>query len=160
MNFHADFDDESSMDGEDYKVLSGFPRGEFQDIVSTVTTINSSKRLSKRTYVAILLLKFWSALSSKMLAVLFNMTKYQVNQNLKIKKTMKSINLSCNVFHTRLIYEIFFQIRRAIKSARTTIMNDFVPRNLGFQHITREDAHMSTCQKTSRPLVLLKIQKF
>lgn len=38
-----DLDDESSMHDEDYKVLTGFSRGEFQDIVSTVTSISSSK---------------------------------------------------------------------------------------------------------------------
>lgn len=35
-----DFDDESSMDDEDYKALTGFARYEFQDIVTTVTKIN------------------------------------------------------------------------------------------------------------------------
>lgn len=78
-----DFDDESSMDDEDYKVLTGFSRGEFQDIVSSVTNIDSSKSRSKRTCIAILLVKLRSALSNKMLAVLFNMTKYKVNQKLK-----------------------------------------------------------------------------
>lgn len=58
-----DFDNESSMDDEDYKALTGFSRDEFQDIVSTVTSINScaSKRRSKSTRGAILLVKLRSA---------------------------------------------------------------------------------------------------
>ncbi|XP_061196609.1 uncharacterized protein LOC133204881 [Saccostrea echinata] len=32
-----------------------------------------------------------------------------------------------------------FQIRRAVHSARRALMKDFVPRNLGFAHITRND---------------------
>ncbi|XP_056004749.1 uncharacterized protein LOC130050081 [Ostrea edulis] len=102
-----DFDDENSMDDDDYKVLIRFSRMEFQDIISSITSINSSKNRTKRTCVAILLIKLRSALSNKMLAVLFKMSKYQ--------------------------------IRRAIKSARTALMTDFVPHNLGFQHISRED---------------------
>lgn len=69
-----DFDDESSMDDKDYKALIGFSRCEFQDIVSTVTSINSSKRRSKKICGAIIPVKLRSALSNKMLAVLFKMT--------------------------------------------------------------------------------------
>lgn len=59
---HLDFDDISSMDDEDYKVLTGFSRVEFQDIVSSVTSINSSKSRSKRTSIAIHLMKLESGL--------------------------------------------------------------------------------------------------
>lgn len=69
-----DFDDESSMDDKDYKALKGFSRCVFQDIVSTVTSINSSKRRSKKICGAIIHVKLRSALSNKMLAVLFKMT--------------------------------------------------------------------------------------
>lgn len=31
------------------------------------------------------------------------------------------------------------QIRRAVQSARKALMSDFVPRNIGFPHITREE---------------------
>ena len=73
-----DFDDESSMDDVEYNVLTGFDRQEFNDIVSSLSSINTSRNRSKRTCVAILLMKLRSALSNKMLAVLFSMTKFQV----------------------------------------------------------------------------------
>ena len=66
-----DFDDESSMDDVDYNVLTGFDRHEFNDIVSSLSSINASGNRSKRTCVAILLMKLRSALSNKMLAVFF-----------------------------------------------------------------------------------------
>uniref|UniRef100_A0A8W8MR48 Uncharacterized protein n=1 Tax=Magallana gigas TaxID=29159 RepID=A0A8W8MR48_MAGGI len=72
-----DFDDESCMDDDEYRVLTGFSRREFHDIVSSVTSINSTRNRSKRTCIAILLMKLRSALSNKMLAVLFHMTKFQ-----------------------------------------------------------------------------------
>jgi hypothetical protein len=74
-----DFDDDSRMSDEDYKVLTGFSRLELHDIVSSVSNINSTKNRSKRTCVGILLMKLGSALSNKMLAVLFQMTKFQVS---------------------------------------------------------------------------------
>lgn len=101
-----DFDDECCVDDDKYKILTGFTRQVFHDIVSSVTSINSTRNRSKRTCIAILLMKLSSALSNKLLAVLFHMTK--------------------------------FQVRRAIVSARTSPMRDFVPHNLGFNHITRE----------------------
>lgn len=53
------FDDKSSMNNEDYEVLTALSRTEFQDIISTVTvtSINLSKSRNKRTCVAILLVK-------------------------------------------------------------------------------------------------------
>ncbi|XP_062572317.1 uncharacterized protein LOC134234281 [Saccostrea cucullata] len=116
-----DFDDEGSLDDSDYQVLTGFSRLEFHDIISTITSINSSKNRSKRTCVAILLMKLRSALSNKMLAVLFGMTK--------------------------------FQVRRAIASAREALMKDFVPSNLGFQHVTREEVIHNHTRELARDLL-------
>lgn len=116
-----DFDDESCMDDDEYRVLTGFSRREFHDIVSSVTSINSTRNRSKRTCIAILLMKLRSALSNKLLAVLFHMTK--------------------------------FQVRRAIVSARTSLMRDFVPHNLGFNHITREEVIQNHTRQLARNLM-------
>lgn len=43
---------------------------------------------------------------------------------------------------------ILLQIRRAVQSARKALMAEFVPRNLGFSHITREEI----IQTHTRPL--------
>ncbi|XP_062620784.1 uncharacterized protein LOC134282405, partial [Saccostrea cucullata] len=119
-NTRLDFDDEGSMDDDDYKILTGLTRGEFQDVVSTVTSINSTKVRSKRTCIAIMLVKLRTAMSNKMLSVLFNMTKHQ--------------------------------IRRAVKSGRKALMTDFVPQNLGFQHITREAVIENHTRQLARDL--------
>ncbi|XP_061173716.1 uncharacterized protein LOC133182559 [Saccostrea echinata] len=78
-------------------------------------------------------MKLRSALSNKMLAVLFGMTK--------------------------------FQVLRAIVSARTALMRDFVPYNLGFRHITRDEViqyhtrdlarNLLTDDITSNPAILV-----
>ncbi|XP_056022083.1 uncharacterized protein LOC125673390 [Ostrea edulis] len=116
-----DFDDDCRMSDEDYRVLTGFSLLEFHDIVSSVASINSSRNRSKRTCIGILLMKLRSALSNKMLAVLFQMTKSQV--------------------------------RRAIVSARTALIRDFVPYNLGFQHITREEVIENHTRQLARDLL-------
>lgn len=116
-----DFDDESCMNDDEYRVLTGFSRQEFHDIVLSVTSINSTRNRSKRTCIAILLMKLRSALSNKLLAVLFHMTK--------------------------------FQVRRAIVSARTSLMRDFVPHNLGFNHITREEVIQNHTRQLARNLM-------
>ncbi|XP_062622155.1 uncharacterized protein LOC134283681 [Saccostrea cucullata] len=66
-------------------------------------------------------MKLRSALSNKMLAVLFGMTK--------------------------------FQVRRAIASARAALMKDFVPSNLGFQHVTREEVIHNHTRELARDLL-------
>lgn len=91
----------------EYKVLTGFSRAEFKDIVSTVTCINSSTSRSKRTCVAILLLTLRSSLFNKMLAVLFNIINKNP-KNISLSIRLKVFNIILNVRH------IFFQIRRAI----------------------------------------------
>lgn len=109
------------MDDDEYRILTGISRREFHDIVSSVTSINSTRNRSKRTCIAILLMKLRSALSNKLLAVLFHMTK--------------------------------FQVRRAIVSARTSLMRDFVPHNLGFNHITREEVIQNHTRQLARNLM-------
>ncbi|XP_061176014.1 uncharacterized protein LOC133184966 [Saccostrea echinata] len=85
-NSRLDFDDEGNMDDDDYKILTGLTRREFEDVVSTVTSINSTK------------------------------------------------------------------IRRAIKSGRKALITDFVPQNLGFQHITREAVIENHTRQLARDL--------
>lgn len=62
-----------------------------------------------------------SALSNKLLAVLFHMTK--------------------------------FQVRKTIVSARTSLMRNFVPHNLGFNHITREELIQNHTRQLARNLL-------
>ncbi|XP_078340851.1 uncharacterized protein LOC111112081 [Crassostrea virginica] len=75
------------MDDVEYNVITGFDRQEFNDIVSSLSSINTSRNRSKRTCVAILLMKLRSALSNKMLAVLFSMTKFQVRRAIVSTRT-------------------------------------------------------------------------
>lgn len=98
----------------EYKVLTGFSRAEFKDIVSTVTYINSSTSRSKRTCVVILLLKLRSSLFNKMLAVLFNI----------INKNPKNISLS-----------ICLKVFNIILNVRNIFFRSGVPFNLPEQHL-------------------------
>lgn len=76
-----DFDNESSMDNEDYKVLTWYSRASFR-ILFQQLQVSTHQKVAAGEHVLPFLWNY-DSLSNKMLAVLFDMTKYQVNQKSK-----------------------------------------------------------------------------
>lgn len=64
-----------------------------------------------------------------------------------------SLYISLKDFNTILNERNILLGRRAIKSARTALMTDFVPRILGFQPITREDVIQRHTRQLSKDLM-------
>jgi hypothetical protein len=74
-----DFNDPTSLSDSDYYNLTGLEKEQFDDLMTSVHRIKSTKSRSIRTCVAILLTKLRSGLDNQMLATLFNMEKFQVS---------------------------------------------------------------------------------
>ncbi|KAK3097763.1 hypothetical protein FSP39_012967 [Pinctada imbricata] len=75
-----DFDNDDSLTDEDYQNLTGLSRANFDDLMTYVERIKSTKARSPRTCIALLLTKLRTAMSNKLLGTLFNMTKSQVRR--------------------------------------------------------------------------------
>ena len=110
QNKRFNFDDLRDLSDDEYHLLTGLSKYDFNelaDIVSTSNIRNSSNR-SIRTAIGIYLSKIHLGLSNRLLASMFLLSD----------KT----NLS-----------------QIIDSARQALLTSFVPQNLGFGHITRDD---------------------
>ena len=87
---------------------------------------------------AILLTKLRSGMDNEMLGTVFNMKKIQGKPKKK-PADFFSCNDLCTIEILLINIYFIFQIRRAVHSARKALMTNFVPSNLGFSHITREE---------------------
>ena len=105
-----DFDHDKSMTDENYMVLTGLDRAQFDDLLTFVqeSKTRSSKNRSKRTALGLLLVKLKTGLSNRMLSTLFGI-------------------------HCR------YAVQRSLNWCRSELMKHFVPQNLWFKHIKRED---------------------
>lgn len=105
-----DFDNYRSLSDEEYKILTGLSKVQFDDLSGQISTssIRHSTNRSVRTAVAILLCKLRLGLSNNLLAILFQQPDKRA-------------------------------ISRSLESARTALMNTFVWKNLGFNHISRSE---------------------
>ena len=101
------FDVPSLLSDEKYFDLTGLTKAQFAELCHDVPNLKQSNVRSIRTTVAIFLTKMRTGLSNKLLSVIFDLKKNQ--------------------------------IQRAITSCRTSLMKHFVPKNLGFGHISHTD---------------------
>lgn len=104
------FDDPRDLNDDDYRLLTGLSRNNFDDFVQIITpsTIRTSCNRSVRTAVGIYLCKLRLGVSNTMLACMFQIVDKR-------------------------------SVSRIINSARQAILKGFVPTNLGFGHVTRDD---------------------
>jgi hypothetical protein len=112
-------DDEEPMSDENYHVLTGLTRDQFNDLFSYIppSSLRHSDIRTPRMAIAVLLVKLRLGLSHQALCTLFGLEE---------KK----------------------QISRILDSASSALTQYFVPKHLGFGHITRIDV----IQKHTRPL--------
>lgn len=119
-----DFDNPQSLSDDDYQMLTGLSKSQFDDLISQVSTSNirNSNYRSIRTVIAILLCKLRLGLSNNMLAILFELSDRRA-------------------------------ISRALESARRALMSSVVPYNLGFNHVTRREIIDQYTSTISRQLM-------
>ncbi|KAK3101751.1 hypothetical protein FSP39_006112 [Pinctada imbricata] len=75
-----DFDSDSMTD-LDYATLTGLSKYQFDELMTDIHDVRTSKSRTSRTCIAIFMTKMRSSLSNRMLSVLFNMTKYQIRRS-------------------------------------------------------------------------------
>ena len=105
-----DFDHDTSMTDDNYQVLTGLNRAQFNNMLTFLEESNTrtSKNRTKRTTLGLLLVKLKTGLSNRMLATLFGI-------------------------HCR------FAVQRSINVCRTALLTKFVPESLGFKHVSRDN---------------------
>ena len=110
QNKRFNFDNLRDLSDDEYHLLTGLSKYDFNELVDIVSTSNirNSSNRSIRTAIGIYLSKMHLGLSNRLLASMFLLSD----------KT----NLS-----------------QIIDSARQALLTSFVPQNLGFGHITRDD---------------------
>ncbi|CAH1103818.1 unnamed protein product [Psylliodes chrysocephalus] len=99
-----------NMEDEDYKCLTGLNRAQFNTLAEHNDDIKSRKNLNKKNCIALFLVKLRVDLSQKVLEMMFGMKPKQQPR----------------------VSEIF-------QDVLVLLTNNFVPRHLGYGHITRED---------------------
>ena len=104
-----DFDDNNNLDNNDYCNLTGLTMSQFDDLCANI--------------------KIGSIRETKLRSV-----RTCIGMLLMKLKTGMSNNVLATLFSVSKT-----ALRRAINSARTALARDFVPYNLGFQHVTREE---------------------
>ncbi|XP_062572783.1 uncharacterized protein LOC134234752 [Saccostrea cucullata] len=106
LKARLDFENPLSLSDEDYYYFTGLSKNQFFEVLSSLTSLRNTSVRSKRTCLAILLVKLRTGLSNNLLAVLFSLKKSQ--------------------------------IQRSIHAAKNALIQDYVPKNLGFQHIDHD----------------------
>ncbi|CAC5411188.1 unnamed protein product [Mytilus coruscus] len=101
------FDKDSSLSDAEYISLTGIDIASFNDLATHLVSIRDTKVRSSRTCLGIFLTKMRSGMSNKLLATIFNVGKGKDS------------------------------IRRAVATVRKNLMQTFVPKHLGFNHISR-----------------------
>ncbi|CAF3713999.1 unnamed protein product [Rotaria socialis] len=104
------FDDLTSLTSDNYYVLTGLNRVDFDDLCSRIPSpaLRSTHNRSARTAIACLLMKLRLGISNQVLATLFSFND---------KRTVSHV----------------------VHSARKVLVEYFVPNFLGFEHIKRRD---------------------
>lgn len=104
----VDFNTNSNLTSDNYKLLLGITREQFDDLMTYCKTVKSSPNRSSRNAVAMLLMKLRLNVSQRVLAHMFHVENISV-------------------------------VSDAIDSVSKILETNFVPKFLGYDHVTRED---------------------
>ena len=117
------FDDDKSMTDEDFQVLTGLTKLQFYDMLTFVE--DSITRSSKNR--------------SKRTALGLLLVKLKTGLSNRMLSTLFGV-------HCR------FAVQRSLNACRSALMKKFVPENLGFKHISREDIIRSHTRPLAKQL--------
>lgn len=105
-----DFDKDKNMTDEDYHTLTGVTRAQFNDLLTFIQDSNTRRSKNRSKRTALGLL----------------LVKLKTGLSNRMLSTLFGI-------HCR------FAVQRSLNVCRTALMEKFVPENLGFKHISRDD---------------------
>ncbi|XP_033726042.1 uncharacterized protein LOC117315788 [Pecten maximus] len=108
--YRIDFDNNHSLTDADYQNLTGITKADFNDLCLLLSSSTSIRCTKNRT-------------SRTCIALL--LVKLRTGMSNRLLSTLFNIGKS--------------SVRRAIMSARQFLSVNFTPRNVGFQHVTRDD---------------------
>ncbi|CAC5386796.1 unnamed protein product [Mytilus coruscus] len=80
LNGKLNFDCSHSLSEEDYQLLTGLTRNQFEAVANTVTDLRKSEIRSVKTCLAILLVKLRTGLSNSILDALFSLEIHQIQR--------------------------------------------------------------------------------
>ena len=121
-----DFDNPISLSDDEYKILTGLTKVQFGDLAQY--TLNSNIRNSSNRSIRTAL-----AILSCKLRLGLSISMLTLLFQLPDKKT----------------------VSRSLKIVRTALMNEFVPSNLGFNHVTRQKSFINILQQLLNSLCVL-----
>lgn len=134
QNKRLNFDDPHGMQNEDYYNLTGVTKDQFDELMTYLVETNLRSSKNRSTRTCVALL----------------LTKLRCGLSNQLLGTLFGMKK--------------WQVRRAVISAKNALMEDFVPKHLGFSHISREDvinhhtrplAKELLCSMSDNPVILV-----